>query len=426
MPDAIQRSRMQQRRGTSAVLESLNPILLPGEFGFDVTKKLLKIGDGTTAWNDLPALLMQAPKDGKRYVQVNGEWAVHTCAVCDENGGGSGGGGSGGTTKPTFEQIKEALTHWKVTNMPSTTPQTGEYKYMLWANGPDVIVVQTGGSTENTFASPDLTTWNSIPGQTNAGGVSDTLLWADWLNSLLSIKYYNSNIFQISNGAASAWTEKTLPIKGYWAGNAVSPTKKIICLYDPFYKKTLTSTDAVNWVQHTVPNQPTLSGAWANTIWADFLGKFVFLNSERSTAGVSVDGAAWEFSAPNLDRKTVSTTACANSLQGLFLLKNGSNMCYKSTDGLTYTVHSQLPFNATYWNFAWSPWFEVFCAIGYSSEVPHQKAYISQDALTWEEVVIHPDYIHITQTARLIWADKLKAFCVLGNYSANMLSSNSI
>ena len=96
MPDAIQRSRMQQRRGTSAVLESLNPILLPGEFGFDVTKKLLKIGDGTTAWNDLPALLMQAPKDGKRYVQVTGEWAAHICSTCDENGGSSGGGGSGG------------------------------------------------------------------------------------------------------------------------------------------------------------------------------------------------------------------------------------------------------------------------------------------------------------------------------------------
>jgi hypothetical protein len=30
-----------------------NPLLNSGEFGYDITNKLLKIGDGTTRWNEL-------------------------------------------------------------------------------------------------------------------------------------------------------------------------------------------------------------------------------------------------------------------------------------------------------------------------------------------------------------------------------------
>lgn len=40
---------------TAAEWESQNPVLGAGEFGYDTTSKVTKMGDGTTAWNALPA-----------------------------------------------------------------------------------------------------------------------------------------------------------------------------------------------------------------------------------------------------------------------------------------------------------------------------------------------------------------------------------
>ena len=45
---------LQLKRGTSARWSELNPILAIGEPGFEYDTKKLKIGDGETAWNDLP------------------------------------------------------------------------------------------------------------------------------------------------------------------------------------------------------------------------------------------------------------------------------------------------------------------------------------------------------------------------------------
>lgn len=46
--------KMRQRQGTAAQWESVNPVLVAGEFGYDTTNDKLKIGDGKTAWNSLP------------------------------------------------------------------------------------------------------------------------------------------------------------------------------------------------------------------------------------------------------------------------------------------------------------------------------------------------------------------------------------
>lgn len=54
------------RRGTSSQWSAVNPVLSPGEPGYVTDLNTLKVGDGLTAWNDLP-------------------WAT-------------GGGGEGGTT----------------------------------------------------------------------------------------------------------------------------------------------------------------------------------------------------------------------------------------------------------------------------------------------------------------------------------------
>ena len=46
--------RIQFRRGTATEWSSANPILALGELGYDTTNKLIKFGDGVTAWNTLP------------------------------------------------------------------------------------------------------------------------------------------------------------------------------------------------------------------------------------------------------------------------------------------------------------------------------------------------------------------------------------
>jgi hypothetical protein len=46
--------QLQLKRGTAARWCELNPILAAGEPGFEYDTKKLKIGDGNTAWMDLP------------------------------------------------------------------------------------------------------------------------------------------------------------------------------------------------------------------------------------------------------------------------------------------------------------------------------------------------------------------------------------
>ena len=44
---------IQHLRGTAAQWAALNPVLKPGELGFEKDTKIIKLGDGVTAWNDL-------------------------------------------------------------------------------------------------------------------------------------------------------------------------------------------------------------------------------------------------------------------------------------------------------------------------------------------------------------------------------------
>lgn len=47
---------LKVRQDTAANWASKNSVLFAGEFGYDTTNKVLKIGDGTTAWANLVAL----------------------------------------------------------------------------------------------------------------------------------------------------------------------------------------------------------------------------------------------------------------------------------------------------------------------------------------------------------------------------------
>ena len=53
MAEKILNQIMQQKRGTFANWTAKNPVLKAGEIGYITDKKMLKVGDGTTAFNDL-------------------------------------------------------------------------------------------------------------------------------------------------------------------------------------------------------------------------------------------------------------------------------------------------------------------------------------------------------------------------------------
>jgi hypothetical protein len=47
-------NQIQLRSDTSANWASVNPVLAAGEIGFETNTRLMKAGDGTTAWATLP------------------------------------------------------------------------------------------------------------------------------------------------------------------------------------------------------------------------------------------------------------------------------------------------------------------------------------------------------------------------------------
>lgn len=53
MAEVVYSTIFQFKRGQSAAWTRVNPILEPGEPGFELDTGKLKIGDGSTNWNDL-------------------------------------------------------------------------------------------------------------------------------------------------------------------------------------------------------------------------------------------------------------------------------------------------------------------------------------------------------------------------------------
>jgi hypothetical protein len=87
-------TKIQFRRGTAAAWASVNPILGDGEPGFTIDSRVLKIGDGTTAWADLTA-----SADPDLIDQITDAVAAANQAAdrAEAASGGGGGGGGAGT-----------------------------------------------------------------------------------------------------------------------------------------------------------------------------------------------------------------------------------------------------------------------------------------------------------------------------------------
>ena len=103
------------RRGTASDWSS-NPTLAQGEPGFDTTNNILKIGDGTTAWNSLvavnntdhPSISAASSSDnsGNTFIQdITLDSNGHVTAIAVATASEGGGGGIGSVVEDTTPQL---------------------------------------------------------------------------------------------------------------------------------------------------------------------------------------------------------------------------------------------------------------------------------------------------------------------------------
>jgi len=80
--------RMQQRRGTSEQWTLANPVLAPGEVGFETDNSQFKIGDGVNQWNDLAYFVNLDGISGtlSDYIELAEKGAADGVATLDAQG----------------------------------------------------------------------------------------------------------------------------------------------------------------------------------------------------------------------------------------------------------------------------------------------------------------------------------------------------
>ena len=146
---------------TSTEWESQNPVLAAGEFGYDTTNKITKIGDGSTHWNDLDIFVVTKPKP----TFANSGWA--TIAELSENG--------------------QAQTYFSVGDEKTISLSTGEEitLVILGFNHDDLT---SGGKAGITIGMKDLlaTKYVMNSSSTNEGGWNQSRMRTRTMQTLLS------------------------------------------------------------------------------------------------------------------------------------------------------------------------------------------------------------------------------------------------
>lgn len=81
-------TRMQQRRGTAAQWTDADPILAPGELGWETDTNKFKIGDGVNNWSDLSYFLDEDALGGSidDYIPLTQKAAANGVATLDATG----------------------------------------------------------------------------------------------------------------------------------------------------------------------------------------------------------------------------------------------------------------------------------------------------------------------------------------------------
>lgn len=256
---------IKHRRATAAEWESTNYVLAEGEFGYDTTNKITKMGDGTTAWNALPAFSttrftfataawgdisrIAAAGDAQKYFNVGDEKTVElstgeviTLVVLGFNHDDLTSGGKAPITigmknlLATRYRMNSSNTNaggWNNSEMRTTTMQTllGQLPSDLQAVIKSVDKKATSGSasTAITTSSDKLFLFSEveIDGTTSSGYASEGEQYEYW-KTVKDGKTSADRIKYLSNGGGSA---------SYWwlRSPSVSSSSYFRCIYSTGY-----------------------------------------------------------------------------------------------------------------------------------------------------------------------------------------------
>lgn len=233
---------IKHRRATAAEWESTNYVLAEGEIGYDTTSKVTKMGDGTTAWNALPAFSttrftfataawgdisrIAAAGDAQKYFNVGDEKTVElstgeviTLVILGFNHDDLTSGGKAPITVgmknllATRYRMNSSNTNaggWDNSEMRTTTMQTllGQLPSDLQAVIKSVDKKATSGSASTTITTSSdklfLFSEVEIDGTTSSGYASEGEQYEYW-KTVKDGKTSADRIKYLSNGGGSAY-----------------------------------------------------------------------------------------------------------------------------------------------------------------------------------------------------------------------------
>jgi hypothetical protein len=189
---------MQQRRGTSEQWAAANPILAPGEIGWESETNKFKIGDGVNTWDDLPYFLDEDTLAGSidDYIPLTQKGVANGVATLDS---------AGKVPSAQIPNIDELAQDAVDAALIAGTGITKTYN-----DNANTITVAVDTSTIAPLSGPTFTGTVTLPSTTSIGDISATEL--GYVNGVTSAIQT-----QLDNKAASSHTHSSSDITGLTA-----------------------------------------------------------------------------------------------------------------------------------------------------------------------------------------------------------------
>ena len=258
---------IKHRQATAATWESKNPVLAAGEFGYDTTNKITKIGDGTTHWLDLDTFVTK-PKptfaesdwetiaeesekgNAQKYFAVGDEKTIElttgeqvTLVILGFNHDDLTSGGKAGITigmkelLATKYRMNASNTNaggWDESEMRTTTMQTllGQLPSDLQAAIKSVNKKATSGGASTTIKTSSdklfLFSEVEIDGTTSSGYASEGEQYEYW-KTVKDGTVAADRVKKLSNGGGSAnsWWLRSPSVSGSSSFRYVSSTGSV-------------------------------------------------------------------------------------------------------------------------------------------------------------------------------------------------------
>lgn len=339
--------RIQHKTDTAANWKLNNIVLLSGEMGYESDTHKVKIGDGTTAWNNLPYV---SPTKTSELINDNG--FITKSIIPNELN-------SRFAISASTDDLTDNMTSTEV-----TSAHNGRLRGIAYGNG-RWVAVNASGYVQ--YSDTDGDTWVNIPQFTtnaltavtfgngvyacidyvNAGGgnVYQSINGIDWsivynfTQSLESIIFANGRFTVVgTNGLVAfsddlanftiAQTGTTNSLIGITYGKdryvAVSSSGQII-----------SSLDGINWFDVSIPGDTTHYRVAT-------YGKGIFIiGGAKGTIRYSTNGVDWNTAISNSTATSKSYTRALAYYNGKFFAALQHSEIWTSVDGINWTAEKK-------------------------------------------------------------------------------------